>query len=99
MTRSIPLNYLTASEAASLVRSGDISIVDLVQAHIERYTQRNAGVEAWAFLDEDRALREAARLDAVPVDERGPLHGVVLGVKDMIRTCRVKLESAPSGRS
>jgi Asp-tRNA(Asn)/Glu-tRNA(Gln) amidotransferase A subunit family amidase len=99
MTRSIPLNYLTASDAASLVHSGDISIVDLVQAHIERYTQRNADVEAWAFLDEDRALREAARLDAVPVEERGPLHGVVLGVKDMIRTCRVMVESLTPERS
>ena len=84
----IPSNHLTATETAALVRSGKLTVVELARAHVERYSQRNADVEAWAFIDEQRILAEAERLDAVPREKRGPLHGLILGVKDMIRTFR-----------
>lgn len=100
MAPSVPLNYLTGTETAALVQSGTVTVEDIARAHIERYKQRNADVEAWAYIDEERILREAAWLDAVPEASRGPLHGLVLGVKDMIRTSLqdLRIEDGPKLR-
>lgn len=82
---TITSNYLTASETAALVRSGSLSMVEVVKDHIARHGQRDPDVQAWAFFSEEHALREAERLDEITVDKRGPLHGLVLGLKDMMR--------------
>jgi Asp-tRNA(Asn)/Glu-tRNA(Gln) amidotransferase A subunit family amidase len=42
-------------------------------------------VHAWAFLDPDLVIAQARALDAATV--RGPLHGVPLGIKDIMDTC------------
>ena len=83
----VPLNFLTASDATQLVRFGKATVLDIAKAHVERFRQRDVDVQAWAYLNEERILREAARLDEIPLGRRGPLHGVVLGVKDVIRAC------------
>ncbi len=41
-------------------------------------------LRCYVAVDEDAVLREAARLDAIAPDARGPLHGLTLGVKDII---------------
>ena len=75
-------NYLTATECVALVADGKLTVTDIAKAHIERFKERDGEVHAWAYYDETRILAEAARLDAVPKDKRGPLHGATLGVKD-----------------
>jgi Asp-tRNA(Asn)/Glu-tRNA(Gln) amidotransferase A subunit family amidase len=77
-------NVLTVSETLPLLKSGALTVTQLVQDHITRYDERDPIVHAWAYFDRDRALREAARLDAIPAEKRGPLHGVIIGVKDMM---------------
>jgi Asp-tRNA(Asn)/Glu-tRNA(Gln) amidotransferase A subunit family amidase len=81
---SIPSNFLTATETIALVRAGKLTVTQVAQDHLARYNERDASQHAWAFLDPDRVLSEAKRLDAIPVEQRGPLHGAILGVKDMI---------------
>jgi aspartyl-tRNA(Asn)/glutamyl-tRNA(Gln) amidotransferase subunit A len=44
----------------------------------------DATLRCYVAIDEEAALREAARLDAIPAAERGPLHGATLAVKDII---------------
>lgn len=39
-----------------------------------------------AHLDPELVLTSARALDQVPPGERGPLHGVAIGVKDIIYT-------------
>lgn len=39
-----------------------------------------------AYLDEDLVLKSARELDQVLPEKRGPLHGVAIGVKDIIYT-------------
>lgn len=82
MTR--PSNFLTATESIALVRDGKLTMEKLVKDHLARCHQRDEQVLAWVNLDEQRAIAEAKRLDAIPVDKRGSLHGVVLGVKDVM---------------
>jgi Asp-tRNA(Asn)/Glu-tRNA(Gln) amidotransferase A subunit family amidase len=46
----------------------------------------DAAIEAWAHLDPVRVLSRAERCDAVDVRRRGPLHGIGVGVKDIVDT-------------
>ena len=76
---------LTATEAARLIAARRISAEDLVVACLARIEQRERTVRAWAYIDKQHALRQARRLDKLgrPL---GPLHGVPVGVKDIIDT-------------
>lgn len=77
---------LTASEALVEIRSGNLTVEAYVTSILERLRQRNDAVRAWAYLDEDFILEQAKELDKVPVDKRGPLHGLPIAVKDVIYT-------------
>ena len=78
------LHELTAIEAATLIASRKLSSVELTRACLDRAEARNRAVGAWAHLDRDYALAQAAAADAQAA--RSPLHGVPFGVKDVIDT-------------
>ena len=59
---------------------------EVVRGCLERIAAVEDDLHAWAFLDPELALRRARQLDRVPRDERGPLHGVPIGVKDIFDT-------------
>ncbi|GAA5887544.1 hypothetical protein JCM6882_001444 [Rhodosporidiobolus microsporus] len=80
------LYRLTGSEAVELIGKGTISCEQYVQALIKRIEERDAAVKAWAYFDPEHALAQARALDALPASERGPLHGLPIGVKDVILT-------------
>jgi Asp-tRNA(Asn)/Glu-tRNA(Gln) amidotransferase A subunit family amidase len=44
---------------------------------------REPSLKAFSHIDLDAARREALRLDALPPSERGPLHGIPVGVKEI----------------
>ncbi|MDE0146752.1 MAG: amidase [Rhodospirillaceae bacterium] len=75
---------LTAAAAADAIAAGNLTSEALVRACLDRIAEREATVQAWAWLDPDAAIAEARRRDAEP--PRGPLHGVPVGIKDMIDT-------------
>jgi Asp-tRNA(Asn)/Glu-tRNA(Gln) amidotransferase A subunit family amidase len=79
---------LTAAQAAALIVARQLSAEELARDCLARIAARDAAVKAWAFLDPDLALRKARSLDKVLADRGplGPLHGLPLGVKDMIDT-------------
>ena len=54
------------------------------RALLERIRAIDGRLNCYVAIDEAMVLREAARLDAIAPDARGPLHGVTLGVKDII---------------
>ena len=53
---------------------------------IARVQERDSIVHGWAYFNPDLILASARALDAVPPEERGPLHGVAVAVKDVILT-------------
>lgn len=77
---------LTATQAATQIRSGALSVEDYARSLLARIQERDETVKAWAYLDPDYVLRQARELDSVPLDRRGPLHGVSVAVKDVIYT-------------
>jgi Asp-tRNA(Asn)/Glu-tRNA(Gln) amidotransferase A subunit family amidase len=56
----------------------------MARACLERIEERESTVGAWIHLDPDAVLAQARQLDAGAV--RGPLHGLPIGVKDLIDT-------------
>ena len=78
------LNHLSLVEAAEGIARGEINSVDLVTACLERIHAREEQVKAWAWLDPDQALARARACDGRPATT--PLHGIPIGVKDIIDT-------------
>ncbi len=79
-----PLNQLSASEAARRLVTRELTAEQMARACLERIDEREGAVGAWIHLDPEAVLAAARQLDAGPV--RGPLHGLPLGVKDLIDT-------------
>lgn len=78
---SIPSSF-TARRAAALIAAGDLSSVELVQACLDRISQREPTVHAWSYIDADDAMQQARARDAAGVS--GPLHGIPIAIKDVI---------------
>lgn len=77
---------LTASEALALMKDGTLTVEAYVNSLLKRIKERDHIVKAWAHLDPDFVIAQAKKLDQIPKDERGPLHGIAVGVKDVILT-------------
>ncbi|MGI9400823.1 MAG: amidase family protein, partial [Rhizobiaceae bacterium] len=79
---------LTASDAAQMIVSGRLSSVDLVKSCLSRIDETDEQIEAWAYLDREAALEQADECDRIRKAgyATGPLHGVPIGIKDIIDT-------------
>jgi len=77
---------LTTSEALPLLKSGELTVEAYARSLLARIKQRDHVVKAWAFLDPEFVLEQAKKLDQIPAEQRGPLHGIPVGVKDVIFT-------------
>lgn len=91
MARDVKPSTLTGMGAVALqaqLASGAIKAVDLVEACLARIAETEPLVHAWAWLDGDHALEQARRLDLWRQSGRalGPLHGLPVGLKDVIDT-------------
>jgi Asp-tRNA(Asn)/Glu-tRNA(Gln) amidotransferase A subunit family amidase len=79
------LAFYTVKELASLIRSKKITSVELTTFFIDRLKQYGDTLEAIVTLTEERALKQAARMDQELArgQYRGPLHGIPYGLKDL----------------
>lgn len=71
---------------SAALRAGRLGIVELTRAHLARVARRDPKLRHVTLLREDHALAEARRAEdelRAGVD-RGPLHGIAYGVKDVI---------------
>ena len=57
---------------------------DRVTECLARIEARESQIHAWAYLDPEHALAQARALDGMP--GKGPLHGVPVGIKDVLDT-------------
>ncbi|MBV9323808.1 MAG: amidase [Chloroflexi bacterium] len=78
----------TIKDAAAALRGGQITSAELTRALLERIDALNPSLGAFIAVTPDTALAAARKAD---VDlrqgiDRGPLHGIPLGVKDIIAT-------------
>jgi Asp-tRNA(Asn)/Glu-tRNA(Gln) amidotransferase A subunit family amidase len=85
---SMDLSLLGAVEAANGLAEGRFSAEELVQSCLDRIKADEARVQAWEFLDPEHALGQARAADLRRREGRplGPLHGLPVGIKDIIDT-------------
>jgi Asp-tRNA(Asn)/Glu-tRNA(Gln) amidotransferase A subunit family amidase len=83
-------NMHSAAEAARSIAAGRLTSESLVAACLERIAAREPEVRAWACVDRELALKQARALDRVA--PRSPLHGVPVGIKDVIDTADLPTE-------
>ena len=74
-----------------LLRSGEISVVELAEAHIRQIERLNPRLNALVDFDADRIRKQAQRLDAT-TETRGPLHGLPVTIKSSIATAGYRCE-------
>ena len=86
---------LTAAQAAQRMRDGLLTSQELVQGCLERIAQVEEQVQAWQFLDEKHAIAQARAADESKASGAplGPLHGVPVGLKDIIDTADMPTEN------
>lgn len=75
---------LSPAELRRRLVAREVRAVDVAQASLERIAELENVIQAWQYLDPAQALQAARQLDALPV--QGALHGLPLGVKDLIDT-------------
>ena len=84
----IDIISLSANQLVEKLKSGDISCVDACKAYIERINKFEKDVKAWSFFDKKLLLEKAKEKDEYRKSGKpvGPLHGLPIGVKDIIGT-------------
>ncbi len=83
---------LSISEAAELLRQKKISPVDLTTACLDRIERLNPVLNAFITVTDESAMAQArVAEDEIQRGEwRGPLHGIPIGLKDLIDTAGVR---------
>ncbi len=91
--RAVPLGDALALREA-LVR-GSLRAREVTEAALARIREREPVVQAWAWHDPDFARHQAKALDDYRASGRpiGPLHGLPVGVKDIVDTVRIPTEN------
>lgn len=89
---AVPLHTLSLAEVATRIRRGGLTSGALVRDLLQRSDALNPRLNAFITVDRERALRDAAMLDAEAAAGRfrGPLHGVPVAVKDNIDTAGLR---------
>src|SRR6516225_1251446 len=92
---NLPFHELTATQALLLMRAGELSPVEFIEALLERIAARDPVLQAWVRIDRDGAIESARAAQRAWRDgTAGPLCGIPLGVKDLIFT-----KGLPTGAS
>src|SRR6516162_1159475 len=93
------LHWMTATEAARAIATRELSPVELMGGLLERIGRLDPKLNVFIRLDGDAAMdaARAAEAEIMSGRSRGPLHGVPVGIKDIIdvaglpTTCHSKI--------
>ncbi|NQW16166.1 MAG: amidase [Chloroflexi bacterium] len=80
------LAFASIDELAPRIKSGEISPITLVENCLERIAAHNESLNSFLAVFEDQALADAQLADAdiSSGNWRGPLHGIPIGLKDLV---------------
>lgn len=79
---------ISASEMAAKLAAGEITSVELTQAHLDRITEVDGTINAFLYVDAQGALETAAQVDQARArgEELPVLAGVPIAIKDLVCT-------------
>ncbi len=86
------LIFTSATQLAEMIRTKQVSPVEVVEAHIRRIEQVNPKLNAFVTTTFDSARKEArvAELGITRGESVGPMHGVPVSIKDTFETAGVR---------
>jgi aspartyl-tRNA(Asn)/glutamyl-tRNA(Gln) amidotransferase subunit A len=92
---------LSITEAGRRLREGTLSALDLTNAVLARVAERDPAYRAFYVAAAETARDEARRADAelAAGKDRGPLHGIPVGIKDMIDVAGLPTTAGSRGRA
>src|SRR5688572_26202789 len=79
---------LTLTDAAAALRSGEVTSLELTEAAIAAAERADGPLGVFLSRFDDEARRAAQRADdeLAAGTDRGPLHGIPMGIKDIMPT-------------
>ena len=86
------LCYRSIAEAAPLLKSRQLSPVELINAFIHRIAAIDFRIHSFVLVTREEALRQAkaAETEIAAGRYRGPMHGIPIGLKDLIETAGIR---------
>ncbi len=90
--RLVDLHWRTARELSCAIRERELSVREVVAAHLERIDAVNPRVNAIVSLRPEAALAEADAADRRTArgETVGPLHGLPIAIKDLMDTAGIR---------
>src|SRR4051794_10923650 len=81
-----PAEHETIEGVGRSLRARETTCVEVLEKCLDRIEEWEPRVKAWVRVDRAGALEQARALDAEIADgkDRGPLHGIPIGIKDII---------------
>src|SRR5271155_2921025 len=93
------LTFLSAVAMAEQIRKGEISPVELAEAHLTKIERLNPKLNEFVHVDAVRVRREAQAAEAAVSGRKangnalGPLHGVPISIKSSLEVAGLRCES------
>ena len=84
--------FASTTQLAAAIRAGDVSAVEVLEAHLAQIATHNPALNAIVTLDAERAQARAREADASRARRElwGPLHGVPFTLKDAHATAGIR---------
>ncbi len=84
--------FSSTTQLAAAIQAGDVSAVEVLEAHLAQIERYNPALNAVVTLDADQARARARAADAVRSrgEACGPLHGVPFTLKDALATAGMR---------
>ena len=82
------LNRLSAVEAAEGIRNKQFTSEELIKNCLSHINERENDIQAWSYINTELAILQAQKADRHQSDggSLGALHGIPIGIKDVIDT-------------
>ncbi len=84
--------FLSVADLSRAIHSREVSPLDVTRAYLERIARVNPQVNAYVTVTADRAIEDATRagVELAAGQDRGPLHGVPIALKDLFETANIR---------
>ncbi|MDE0940820.1 MAG: amidase [Alphaproteobacteria bacterium] len=82
------VHFQSIRDIGKLLRQGDLGVVELTQIMLDRIDRLDGALNSYITVTKDLALKQAAVAEGElrSGQDRGPLHGIPIALKDLIQT-------------